>query len=206
MPRIAIVDYGLGNLRSAMRGIEYASADVNITSDPSDFDRVDGLILPGVGAFKNGMENIKPMKRAISDFVSDNKPLLGICLGMQILMTNSEEGGDDHGPVSGLDLIEGSVKRFKFENRPEKFKIPHMGWNCINISKESPFLQGIERSYVYFVHSYYVEPAEHTLATSAYGLEFAAVISVDNIFGTQFHPEKSSHVGLTILKNFVEMC
>ncbi len=178
MPRIAIVDYGLGNLRSAMRGIEYAGAEVDITSDPSDFDRVDGLVLPGVGAFKNGMENIRPIKRAISDFVSDNKPLLGICLGMQILMTNSEEGKDEHGLVSGLDLIEGNVKRFKFESRPEKFKIPHMGWNYINISKESPFLRGIERSYVYFVHSYYVEPTEHTLATSDYGLEFAAVISV----------------------------
>ncbi|HXY88337.1 MAG TPA: imidazole glycerol phosphate synthase subunit HisH [Candidatus Acidoferrales bacterium] len=206
MPRIAIIDYGLGNLRSAIRGMEYAGAEVDVTSDPSSLDRADGLVLPGVGAFKNGMENIQTIKSAIFDFVNDNKPLLGICLGMQMLMTNSEEGQDENGPVNGLNLIEGDVKRFKFENQPEKLKIPHMGWNHITIDKESPFLRGIERSYVYFVHSYFVEPAQHTIATSDYGIQFAAIVSVNSIFGTQFHPEKSSYIGLKMLQNFVEMC
>jgi glutamine amidotransferase len=127
-------------------------------------------------------------------------------LGMQMLMTVSDEGELQGGPVEGLNLLQGHVKRFNFDKTSEKLKIPHMGWNRLEVTKENALVNGVDGGYVYFVHSYYVEPSSHTVATSNYGADFAAVIASGSVFGTQFHPEKSSTVGLRILKNFVELC
>jgi glutamine amidotransferase len=206
MKRIVIVDYGLGNLRSATRGLERAGAKVSVESDPSQFDMADGLILPGVGAFKSGMRNVQAQKKALLQFVGEGKPLLGICLGMQMLMTASDEGGDEGNPLEGLNLLQGHVKRFSFDTTNERLKIPHMGWNRLKVVNENALVKGADGAYVYFVHSYFVEPGDHTVATARYGAEFAAVLACETIFGTQFHPEKSSSVGLRILKNFVELC
>lgn len=206
MKRIVIVDYGLGNLRSATRGLERAGAKVSVESDPSQFDMADGLILPGVGAFKSGMRNVQAQKKALLQFVGEGRPLLGICLGMQMLMTASDEGGDEGNPFEGLNLMQGHVKRFSFGATSEKLKIPHMGWNRLSVMNDNALVKGADGAYVYFVHSYFVEPGDHTVATARYGTEFAAVVACETIFGTQFHPEKSSTVGLRILKNFVELC
>jgi glutamine amidotransferase len=204
--RITVIDYGLGNLRSAMRGIERAGAHVEITSDSSQFDKADGLILPGVGAFRSGMRNLREKKTALMASIECGTPLLGICLGMQMLLTASDEGEDEGGPVNGLNLLAGHVKRFKSAATFKKLKIPHMGWNRLNVVSDNPLVRGADGAYAYFVHSYYVEPNDFTIATSSYGTEFAAVVASGNVFGTQFHPEKSSLIGLRILKNFVELC
>jgi glutamine amidotransferase len=206
MKRIVIIDYGLGNLRSVTRGLERAGAQAKITSQANQFGRADGLVLPGVGAFKSGMYNIKDKKRALLRAVDNGTPLLGICLGMQMLLTTSDEGQEEKGPVEGLNLLEGHVKRFNFRTASEKLKIPHMGWNRLEVVKENNLVRGANGAYAYFVHSYYVEPGQHTVATSNYGTAFAAVVAIGNVFGTQFHPEKSSSIGLQILKNFVEIC
>ncbi|MGA7076564.1 MAG: imidazole glycerol phosphate synthase subunit HisH [Halobacteriota archaeon] len=206
MKRIVVIDYGLGNLRSAMRGLERAGAQVEVTSDSTQFSRADGLVLPGVGAFQSGMQNVQNKKRALLHAVDEGTPLLGICLGMQMLLTVSDEGERQGGPVEGLKLLQGHVKRFNFDITSEKLKIPHMGWNRLEVVKENALVKGVDGGYAYFVHSYYVEPREHTVATSSYGTDFAAVIASGSVFGTQFHPEKSSTVGLRILKNFVELC
>jgi len=206
MKRIIVIDYGLGNLRSAMRGLERAGAQVEVTSDSTRFGSADGLVLPGVGAFKSGMQNVQNIKKALLHSVDEGTPVLGICLGMQMLLTASDEGERQRGPVEGLNLLQGHVKRFDFDNTFEKLKIPHMGWNCLEAVKKNALVKGVDGGYVYFVHSYYVEPGSHTVATSNYGSDFAAVVASGSVFGTQFHPEKSSTVGLRILKNFVELC
>ncbi len=204
MKKIAIIDYGLGNLRSAKKGLEYASVEVIVTKDPKDIDSSDGVVLPGVGAFKSAMKNIKPLKNVLAEFIKDGKPLLGICLGMQMILSESEEGGS----IKGLDIVPGKVKRF--DEKKTDIKIPHMGWNSISIKKEHPFLQEIgEGSFVYFVHSYYaVSNGRYVLATTDYADEFASIVTNEgeNVVGTQFHPEKSGAVGLRMLKNFVGMC
>jgi imidazole glycerol-phosphate synthase subunit HisH len=206
MKRIVVIDYGLGNIRSAMRGLERAGAQVEVTSDSTRFGSADGLVLPGVGAFKSGMQNVQKIKRALLHSVDEGTPILGICLGMQMLLTVSDEGELQGGPAEGLNLLQGHVKRFNFDNTSEKLKIPHMGWNRLEVIKENALVKSVDGGYVYFVHSYYVEPDSHTVATSNYGADFAAVIASGSVFGTQFHPEKSSTVGLRILKNFVELC
>jgi len=206
MKRIIIIDYGLGNLRSVTRGLERAGAQPEVTSEASQFARADGLVLPGVGAFKSGMRNIKDKKKALLRAVDEGTPVLGICLGMQMLLTASDEGQGESGPIEGLNLLKGHVKRFNFGPTSEKLKIPHMGWNRLDVVKENALVQGADGAYAYFVHSYYVEPGEHTVATSNYGTAFAAVVASGNVFGTQFHPEKSSSAGLQMLKNFVELC
>jgi imidazole glycerol-phosphate synthase subunit HisH len=206
MKRIIIIDYGLGNLRSAMRGLERAGARVEVTADSTQFGRADGLVLPGVGAFKSGMQNVREKKRALLDSVDEGTPVLGICLGMQMLLTASDEGRDEGGPVEGLNLLQGHVKRFNFDVNSEKLKIPHMGWNRLEVVNKNALVKGADGGYAYFVHSYYVEPGDHTVATSNYGSVFAAVVASGSVFGTQFHPEKSSTVGLRILENFVELC
>jgi len=206
MKRIVVIDYGLGNIRSAMRGLERAGAQVEVTSDSTRFGSADGLVLPGVGAFKSGMQNVQKIKRALLHSVDEGTPILGICLGMQMLLTVSDEGELQGGPVEGLNLLQGHVKRFNFDKTSEKLKIPHMGWNRLEVIKENALVKGVDGGYVYFVHSYYVEPGSHTVATSNYGANFAAVIASGSVFGTQFHPEKSSTVGFRILKNFVELC
>ncbi|WP_148416023.1 imidazole glycerol phosphate synthase subunit HisH [Haloferax sp. KTX1] len=203
---VVMVDYGLGNLRSAMRGLERAGANVVISDDPADFDDADGIVLPGVGAFSEGMENAGPFREPLAEVAADGTPVFGICLGMQMLLTSSEEA--DHageGEVEGLDFIPGRNVRFD-----EGQKVPHMGWNELNVKRDHPLVEGVDGEYAYFVHSYYADPDdEHAVVASTdYGVEFPAVVANEagTVFGTQFHPEKSGETGLTILRNFVEFC
>ncbi len=202
MKNIVIIDYGLGNLRSVYKGLEHAGASVSISSDPGTMLAADGVILPGVGAFMDAMKNIEGLKGAIKEYVDSGKPMLGICLGEQILMDRSEEGK----LTDGLRLIKGNVVRFPHS----RLKVPHMGWNSIQITQEHPLFEGIpDGSYVYFVHSYYVDTTQkNILAACGYGRTFAAAVVNDNgnVIGTQFHPEKSGDVGLKMLHNFVRMC
>ena len=202
MKRIVILDYGLGNLRSVQKGLEHVGASPAISGDSEEILAADGVILPGVGAFVDAMKCLAPIKGIIQDYIQSGKPILGICLGQQVLMSSSEEGK----LTDGLDFISGKVLRFP----KSELKVPHMGWNNIEIKQDHPLFEGIpESSFVYFVHSYYVDTTpENTLASCNYGLEFSAsVVSLKgNVMGTQFHPEKSGTTGLKILKNFVEMC
>lgn len=202
MKKILIIDYGLGNLRSVYKGLEHAGAEVHISNKPTEIIEADGLILPGVGAFSDAMKNITGFKDQIYDYVNSGKPMLGICLGEQLLMNESEEGK----LTIGLKLIPGNVLRFPHS----KLKVPHMGWNTINITQNHPIFKEIDNgSYVYFVHSYYVATTpQYTLASCEYGEKFTAVVVNDkgNVIGTQFHPEKSGEVGLKMLLNFVDMC
>jgi len=203
---VVIVDYGLGNLRSARRGLERAGASVEITDDPADFAAADGVVLPGVGAFREGMENAGPYRDALAEVVDRGQPLFGICLGMQMLLTSSEEA--DHageGEVVGLDFVPGTNVRFR-----EGQKVPHMGWNQLDVERDHPIVDGVDGEYAYFVHSYYAVPEDDdaVVARTDYGVEFPAVVANDEgtVFGTQFHPEKSGETGLRILRNFVELC
>lgn len=202
MKRIVILDYGLGNLRSVQKGLEHVGASPVISGDPEEILAADGIILPGVGAFGDAMKCLIPLKETIKEYIGSGKPMLGICLGQQVLMSSSEEGR----LTDGLDLISGKVLRFP----KSELKVPHMGWNNIKIKQDHPLFEGIpENSFVYFVHSYYVETTpQNTLAACNYGLEFSASVvnSKGNMMGTQFHPEKSGATGLKILKNFAEMC
>jgi len=202
MKKIVIIDYGLGNLRSVRKGLEYAGAVPHISSDPGEILNADGIILPGVGAFIDAMQHIEPLQDVIHEYVDSGRPVLGICLGQQVLMGESEEGG----LTPGLNLVPGRVVRFPHT----KLKVPHMGWNSITITPQHPFFKGIpDDTYVYFVHSYYVSTdTSHTLASCNYGVKFAAAVVNDagNVIGTQFHPEKSGDLGLRMLQNFVGMC
>jgi glutamine amidotransferase len=203
---VALVDYGLGNLRSATRGLERAGASVEITDDPAAFAAADGVVLPGVGAFREGMENAGPLREALTDHAEAGRPLFGICLGMQMLLTTSEEADHEgEGEVTGLDLVPGTNVRFDVDR-----KVPHMGWNELEVARDHPIVEGIDGEYAYFVHSYYAAPddADAVVATADYGVDFPAVVAnqAGNVFGTQFHPEKSGETGLKILRNFVDYC
>lgn len=198
--KLVIIDYGLGNLRSIEKALQYLGADVEISNEPSAIDRADALILPGVGAFRDAMLHFSTLERMVKDAANEGKPLLGICLGMQMLTSESEEGGLHR----GIDIIPGRVIRF-----PEsELKVPHMGWNSLIIEKNIPLLKGLDNgSFVYFVHSYYVHTDKKYEATMCdYGIEFPAIITNEagNVVGTQFHPEKSGAIGLRMLRNFVE--
>ena len=221
---VVVVDYGLGNLRSATRGLERAGASVEVTADAEAIQSADGIVLPGVGAFSEGMENADPLRDDLLAAAEAGTPLFGICLGMQMLLTESEEAERaGQGEVQGLDLVPGRNVRFR------SGKVPHMGWNRLDVRREHPLVTGVgvressgdsraredaERSidggYAYFVHSYYAEPDDDAavVATTEYGVEFPSVIASDSgtVFGTQFHPEKSGEVGLRILRNFVDLC
>ncbi len=198
--KLVIIDYGLGNLRSIEKALQYVGADVEISNDPSAIDSADCLILPGVGAFRDAMMHFSILERVVKDAVNDGKPLLGICLGMQMLASESEEGGLHR----GIDIIPGRVVRFP----ASELKVPHMGWNSINAKKNISLLKNIRNgSYVYFVHSYHVNTNEkYEVAMCDYGIEFPAIITNEagNVVGTQFHPEKSGATGLRMLSNFVE--
>jgi glutamine amidotransferase len=203
---IVVVDYGLGNLRSVTRGLERAGASVSVESDPSAFHDADGVVLPGVGAFGEGMENADSVRDALVDVAESGKPLFGICLGMQMLLTSSEEAErEGQGDVRGLDLVPGRNVRFG-----EGQKVPHMGWNDLSVVRDHPLVDGVDGRYAYFVHSYYALPDDDdaVVATTDYGVEFPAIVANEagNVFGTQFHPEKSGETGLTILRNFVDIC
>ncbi len=203
---VVVVDYGLGNLRSVTRGLERADAAVELSSDPATLGEADGIVLPGVGAFSEGMENAGPFRDALVEEAASGTPLFGICLGMQMLLTTSEEA--DHageGDAEGLDLIPGTNLRF-----PDDVKVPQMGWNELNVERDHPLVEGVDGEYAYFVHSYYADPDdEHaTVATTDYGLDFPSIVANEagNVFGTQFHPEKSGETGLRLLRNFVDIC
>ena len=203
---VVLVDYGLGTLRSVTRGLERAGAEVTLSTDPEEFADADGIVLPGVGAFSEGMENAGPFREPLVEAVEEGTPLFGICLGMQMLLTTSEEAETvGQGDVRGLDLVPGTNLRFN-----EGQKVPHMGWNELSVEREHPLVEGVDGEYAYFVHSYYAAPEaeEAVVATTDYGIEFPAIVANEagNVFGTQFHPEKSGETGLRILRNFVEYC
>jgi glutamine amidotransferase len=201
MTPIAIIDYGMGNLRSVQKAFERLGHVAEVTGDAERITRAPGVVLPGVGAFAACMTNlgaaglVEPVKQVIRA----GRPFLGICLGMQLLFDESEE----FGPVAGLGILPGRVVRFAAD--PER-KVPHMGWNSVRIVRRAPELAGIEDgAYVYFVHSYYPVPREADVVatTTPYGQEFASSVVRDNVFACQFHPEKSQQVGLRLLDNFV---
>jgi glutamine amidotransferase len=201
---VVVVDYGLGNLRSATRGLERAGAAVEVSDDPADIHEADGVVLPGVGAFREGVENAAPFRDAIVEAAGDGTPVFGICLGMQMLLTSSEEAERaGQGDVEGLALVPGRNVRFR-----EGQKVPHMGWNELSVTADHPIVAGVDGRYAYFVHSYYAVPDDEAAvaATTEYGVEFPSVVAEGNVFGTQFHPEKSGETGLRILRNFVDYC
>jgi len=203
---ITVVDYGLGNLRSVTRGLERAGATVEITDDPDALSAADGVVLPGVGAFGEGMDNAGPFREALVEEAEAGTPLFGICLGMQMLLTTSEEAKyDGEGDAEGLDLIPGTNLRF-----PDSVKVPQMGWNQLSVQRDHPLVEGVDGEYAYFVHSYYADPEDDdtVVATTDYGVEFPSIVANEagNVFGTQFHPEKSGETGLRILRNFVDIC
>jgi len=197
---VAIIDYGLGNLRSVDKAIEAVGARPRVTSEPEDIAEASAIVLPGVGAFKRAMDNLARLKviPAILNAIKEGKPFMGICLGLQILFTESEE----HGVHKGLDVIKGRVKKFS-----ASVKIPHMGWNQIKMqNRKLKIFTGIpEGSYFYFVHSYYVEPEDRktVVTTTEYGGEFVSTVNKNNVWGVQFHPEKSERLGLKVLENFL---
>jgi len=199
---IAIIDYGMGNLRSVEKALQSLGANCSILSRPRTLDHYKGVILPGVGAFGDAMTNLRRngWVEWIRETVKTGIPFLGICLGLQLLFNWSEEGEGGE----GLNIVAGKVIKFS----PGVGIIPHMGWNQLKIASDTPLLSGIDRdSYVYFVHSYYVVPdqAEVIAATTDYGIDFVSAIVKDNIYGLQFHPEKSQAVGLRILRNYIEI-
>ena len=208
---IAIIDYGMGNLRSVEKGFLKVGVDVTVTNKPDVVKIADAVVLPGVGAFKDCMRELTNLELidAVADSIKKGKPYLGICLGLQVLFSESEE----FGKCMGLDVLRGKVVKFDFElptlnSQLSTLKIPHMGWNEIKIQKNNPLFKGIsEKSYFYFVHSYYVVPEDKSIiaTTTDYGIEFTSSIWKDNIFAVQFHPEKSQAVGLQVLKNFGEI-
>ena len=203
---VAVVDYGLGNLRSATRGLERAGATVEIIDNPDRLADADGIVLPGVGAFREGVENAGPFRAELVAAAERGQPIFGICLGMQMLLTTSEEGErEGQGSAEGLDLIPGTNVRFD-----QGQKVPHMGWNELVVEREHPLVEGVDGEHAYFVHSYYAIPDDENavVATTDYGVEIPSIVANESgtVFGTQFHPEKSGETGLTILRNFVRIC
>jgi glutamine amidotransferase len=205
---IAIIDYGMGNLRSVQKGFEKIGAEAVVTSNPADLLHADRVVLPGVGAFRDCIHNLEQrgFVEPILQVIQQKKPFLGICLGLQLLFTESEE----FGLHKGLGVIPGRVTRFPegMNEGGEKLPVPHMGWNQIALQGDVPLFNGVtDGSNVYFVHSYYVTPDDPAVvaATCSYGIRFCAAIRKGNLMATQFHPEKSQAIGLQMLKNFAEM-
>jgi len=195
---IAIIDYGMGNLRSVEKGFLKVGADARVVTEPRAIDDARAVVLPGVGAFRDCMKNLSGMSLTgpVVRSIEKGKPYLGICLGLQLLFSESEE----FGTYKGLDIIKGKVRKFRTD-----LKVPHMGWNNVKLLRRPPVFEGIkDESFFYFVHSFYVDPEDPDVvaATTDYGITFTSMIWKDNIFATQFHPEKSQEMGLMILKNF----
>lgn len=202
---IAVVDYGMGNLRSVYKALEKVGYTATVTSSHRQIADARALVLPGVGAFKDCINNLEKLnlREPILQSIRSGKPFLGICLGLQVLFTES----DEFGKTPGLNLIPGRVVHFSKSETPigGRLKIPHMGWNALSLQKKLPLFEGIEDgSFFYFVHSYYVNPADKKViaTTTRYGVDFTSSIQQDNMFACQFHPEKSQQVGLRLLKNF----
>ncbi len=200
---IAIIDYQMGNLRSVQKGFERVGHEATITSDPAVIAKASKLVLPGVGAFADAIAELKrrdlvaPIRKAIDS----GKPFLGICLGLQLLFDTSYEDGEHE----GLGILPGEVRRFEV---PREYKVPHMGWNQVHYRRESPIFAGIEdQTHFYFVHSYYVVPKDHEIVAgeAEYPDPFCAMIWRENLYATQFHPEKSQSAGLKVLQNFAEL-
>ena len=205
---IAIIDYGMGNLRSVQKGFEKVGFEAVVTADPRVVLEAEKVVLPGVGAFRDCMRNLEQggFVEPVLKVIREGRPFLGICVGMQLLFTDSVE----FGLYKGLDVFPGHVLRFPegMVEQGEALKVPHMGWNQLAITRRPPaFADLAEGASVYFVHSYYVKPDDESVvaATTTYGIDFCAAIWRDNVVATQFHPEKSQAVGLGILKNFGDM-
>jgi imidazole glycerol-phosphate synthase subunit HisH len=207
---IAIIDYGMGNLRSVEKALHKLGHAAEVTSDPAAIARAERVILPGVGAFGAAMTNLRraepgtrPLAEAVRETVAAGKPFFGICLGMQLLLSESEELGRHE----GLDLVRGQVRKFDFDGDPS-LKIPHMGWNELHFPRDTPLFRGLEEGVrVYFVHSYYCAPQDPSVAaaTCTHGRAFCAALVRDNVYAVQFHPEKSGGAGLRILDNFARL-
>ncbi|EES88820.1 imidazole glycerol phosphate synthase subunit HisH [Helicobacter canadensis] len=200
---LGIINYNSGNLASVQNAILKLGGEVRIESNPEKLKSYDRLILPGVGAFGEAMEHLEKsgMKESILEFAKSGKPLLGICLGMQLLFQKSYEFGEH----LGLGLIEGEIIKFDKKLLKEDEKIPHMGWNLVQKTKNSPLLKDLEETfYLYFVHSYYLGDFKNAIGISHYGVDFTALVQKDNLLGIQPHPEKSHNVGLKILENFLK--
>ena len=201
---IAVVDYGMGNLRSVAKALERVGAEVCVSSEADRITSADAVVLPGVGAFGRCMENLRAagLVETVRTAALSGKPFLGVCVGMQILFDESEE----FGPVAGLGILSGRVRRFS-SPQPD-LKIPHMGWNRIELERRGPLFIGVpDGAYVYFVHSYYVECSDPAIVSTRtrYGVGFASSIGSGRLFATQFHPEKSQALGLRLLENFAAL-
>jgi glutamine amidotransferase len=198
---IAIFDYGIGNLYSVSKAVERLGYEAIVTSDPEQILAAEGAILPGVGAYGDAMQHLKEsnLHDVVIQFAKSGKPLLGICLGMQLLFTRSEE----HGSHEGLNLLPGDVVRFRGD-----YKVPHMGWNRLSFLQLNPLLSGLEEGHVYFVHSFHVKPENPSdlLAVTDYYQPVTAIVGRENVFGMQFHPEKSGPIGMKLLGNFLGLC
>ncbi|WP_141051673.1 imidazole glycerol phosphate synthase subunit HisH [Aliarcobacter cryaerophilus] len=200
---LGIIDYKMGNLASVYNACSKFTKDLKIVKNADDLKNLDKIILPGVGAYKDAMQHLEDsgLKDAILDFANSKKPLLGICLGMQLLFESSEE----FGYTKGLGLIEGKVVKFDKSKMGSDLKIPHMGWNKI-VNKDNPLFKNLQNPYLYFVHSYHVVTDDkYTIATTNYEYDFVSAVNKDNIFGFQPHPEKSHNNGLKILENFINL-
>jgi glutamine amidotransferase len=204
-PKIAIIDYKMCNLFSVEHACRFAGGNPEITSDVQIINSSDAVILPGVGAFKDAMANIHQLKLdiALESAIAKNKPILGICLGFQLLFSSSEE----FGKTEGLGILKGCVKRFPKEHEGNRLKVPQIGWNNIEICRDVPILSGIRQGeYMYFVHSYYVAPADDTLivtTTNYNGFQYCSSVMAGTIFACQFHPEKSAREGVKIYNNWI---
>ena len=200
--RVIILDYGAGNLRSVARAVEHVGFNADVSDDPRSLDDADAVIMPGVGAAADTMRNLneREFSQPLRDYIATGRPFFGVCMGLQALLTVSDEGGDH--PC--LDVLSGRVRRFE---RIDGMKIPHMGWNSVQQVQEHSVFEGIpDGSFFYFVHGYYPDPEDESIVIGRtdYGLPFASVIAKDNLIATQFHPEKSGRVGLRLYKNFLE--
>jgi len=199
---ITIIDYGMGNLRSAQKAFEFIGFEAEVTDRKSDIEKASKIVLPGVGAFADAMEklNTSGISKIIKDKVTDGIPFLGICLGMQLVFDVSYENGE----FEGLGLIEGEIVKF---NLPKEYKVPHIGWNKLKVNNNILFKDISGDIYTYFVHSYYAKPKNRNevIATSNYGIDFTAAICKSNLYATQYHPEKSGSSGLKMLENFAKL-
>jgi len=209
-PKVAVIDYGMGNLRSVSKALELCGAQIDIISSADEMKKYNSIVLPGVGSFGPAINIIKSkgFDVAIKEHIKSKKMFLGICLGFQLLFSESFEDG----VYKGLNIVEGTVEKF-IPKQNEKLIIPHIGWNKINISQTNKFAQQMYKNiknqdYVYFVHSYFCKPVNSDIIATItnYSIDFCSSIAKENVWGCQFHPEKSSDIGLTILKNFVQKC